>query len=224
MKTFNSSSKKDALMKILSKTLFFYLMFLLIPSPGFSHNMIVIRHGEALNNVKSVFSGKLDESVKYPLTENGKEQVLKTAKVLKHTHHFNNSNIEAVYVSPFLRTEETADILVKEMGIDKKKVIPENLLVECDNGTFEGKLTKDFPYGKFWDHSRAHEYSGETDEDVLKRTKAFLEKIREKHYNENIIIVTHGTPASQLYTLLSDGALSSHFENAEFRILPAHLK
>ena len=197
----------------------FCLGILLTTSIASAANLIAIRHGEAVCNTEQVFSGNTKESVKYPLTSRGKQQVLDAAKKLQQEQH-DNTTIEAVYVSPFLRTKETSEILVKELGIDQQKIIFEDLLVETNQGTFEGKKVSTFPYGHYYDHSQGHKYEGETDEDVQHRIERFLEKVRGQHYKRDILIVTHGNPTTILHKLLGkDQKQSSHFENAEFRVL-----
>src|ERR687888_1447729 len=70
---------------------------------------ILMRHGQADNNVKRILVGRYIES---HLTEYGKKQVADTAKYLK------NIPIQKVYVSPVIRTIETAKIVCKILELD----------------------------------------------------------------------------------------------------------
>ena len=96
---------------------------------GNNNKYFVIRHGEAGNNIEEVFSS--DSLEIHPLTEKGKDQVLKSAKELK------KKGIEMIISSPFKRIKETAEILAKELGI--KNVEFDESLGETKSGIWEGK-------------------------------------------------------------------------------------
>ena len=65
-------------------------------------NIIFLRHGEATDNVKGIISDR--ESYYSTLTENGIKTVKESIKSLP-------SKIDKIYVSPFKRTIETANIV-----------------------------------------------------------------------------------------------------------------
>ena len=69
--------------------------------------VILMRHGQADNNVNRILVGRHIES---HLTEFGKNQVLDTAKYLKEI------SIDKVLVSPVVRTVETAEIVCEYLG------------------------------------------------------------------------------------------------------------
>ena len=70
--------------------------------------VILMRHGQADNNVNRILVGRHIES---HLTEFGKNQVLDTAKYLKEI------SIDKVLVSPVVRTVETAEIVCEYLGM-----------------------------------------------------------------------------------------------------------
>src|ERR1700730_14528243 len=77
--------------------------------------LIVIRHGEAGNNIEKVYNSN-PENPNYKifnLTEAGIQTTQKTTKDLL-AQGFSNDNIAAVFVSPLPRTIQTADILVQQ--------------------------------------------------------------------------------------------------------------
>ncbi|MCX6718914.1 MAG: class I tRNA ligase family protein, partial [Candidatus Taylorbacteria bacterium] len=68
----------------------------------------IMRHGQAENNTLGIISGKPDHP--HHLTDLGKEEVLETAKGLK------GSKFDLIFVSPFVRTMETMQILKEKLG------------------------------------------------------------------------------------------------------------
>src|ERR671916_2925039 len=72
--------------------------------------VIFMRHGQAESNVNRMLAGRHLES---HLTENGRQQVVDSAKQL-----MKNIAIEKVYVSPVIRTVETAQIVCQILGTE----------------------------------------------------------------------------------------------------------
>lgn len=200
----------------------FSLLLLLISSDCLAYRVIVIRHGEAKHNVERVFNGDIEKSIHYPLTHKGETEVHSSAQKLRIEYGYDDSKIEAVYHSPLLRTRQTALILAKELGINQNKLILEPLITESNMGQIEGTSITKYTYGSSsMDHKRAHEYGGETDDEVLERMKVFMNHLSKKHHEKDILVVTHGTPAEQLEIILTDQKPLNHFGKAEFRIFDA---
>ncbi|MBD0299513.1 MAG: histidine phosphatase family protein, partial [Nitrososphaera sp.] len=72
--------------------------------------VIFMRHGQAESNVNRILAGRHMES---HLTEHGRKQVVDSAKQL-----MKNIAIDKVYVSPVVRTVETAHIVCQVLGTD----------------------------------------------------------------------------------------------------------
>jgi len=87
---------------------------------------VVMRHGEAENNVKDILD-PTDEQ-RYPLTKQGKEQVRHAAESLK------TRGVTHIYMSPFARTQETAHIIASVIGISNDCIRSDNRLREFRNG------------------------------------------------------------------------------------------
>jgi broad specificity phosphatase PhoE len=81
----------------------------------------------------------LPEKVPCPLTEKGKEQILKVAKKLK------KEKIDLIISSDLLRAKQTSEILAKELGV---KLIFDKRLRDIKAGIFEGKTLKE--HNSFW--------------------------------------------------------------------------
>src|SRR5690606_33578946 len=98
---------------------------------------LVMRHGEGEHNVQNICSCGIDKS-SHHLTQNGKERVEKTAQELK------DKKIDVIIASPILRTRETAQIAVKELGIDESKVIFDSRLREPEFAEYNFKSIDEY--------------------------------------------------------------------------------
>ena len=156
----------------------------------------IIRHGEAENNVRNILSGRADNP--HHLTEKGKEQVKIGTETLKKM--LGSQQIDHVFISPFIRTRETAKIVCDNLGISSDKTSVENKIGEWNTGVWNGKsifdFIKEFPYalGRF---EKTPE-GGESYADMKKRMGDFLYDTENKYSGKNILIVTHETPATLL--------------------------
>lgn len=144
---------------------------------------ILIRHGETEANLEKRYTGVTDVK----LTSNGKKQAHNLNKIIS------GSNIVAVYSSDLLRCVETAD----HIGISEN-IILTNEFREMHFGIAEG-LTRDVFYSKHpevaksWDDDWLNYKmpGGESFNNVRERVVNQIEKIKSKHKNGNIVIVTH---------------------------------
>ncbi len=146
-----------------------------------------MRHGETVGNTRKLWRGNL--LTPDSLTENGKDQVKNSAAELKST------NFDLVFASPFSRAQETADIILPELGLSKDKLIVDPRLGEWNAGSeFELK-----PLDQFFEalESRADKYhfktvDGESFADMVRRVGSFLYEVEEKYEGKNILVITHG--------------------------------
>jgi isoleucyl-tRNA synthetase len=145
---------------------------------------LVMRHGTTDNNVKKIVTSTRDSAV--GLNETGRgEVVASTQKLL-------SEKITQIYASPFLRTQESAQIVAEALGLPKDAVITDDRLSEFNFGELNEQ-----PLQKFFDFHESHAYDervpgGESYQDAKKRFGEFLYEIETKHQNEKILIVTHG--------------------------------
>jgi len=117
----------------------------------------LVRHGEARSGTEKGYRTYPG----YHLTTAGKKEARKVAEFFK------NRTIDAIYSSPFFRTEETSQIIAKKLGIS---VVVDRALAEVplkDKG------------------------DGETPEEVIARTNPLLNNILKNHTGGRVIIVTH---------------------------------
>jgi isoleucyl-tRNA synthetase len=148
----------------------------------------VMRHGEAQNNVDGILSAKADAP--HSLTAKGKDQVGKAAEQLK------NQKFDLVFISPFLRTRQTTEILKEKLGWTDDMIHVDDRLKELDSGEWDGRDVKDF-IAQFPSNTRFENTpkGGENYADIKKRMGSFLYEAEKKYEGKNILIITHETPA-----------------------------
>lgn len=158
---------------------------------------IVVRHGQADHNVQDQYNSNPFHPQYRPshLTAIGIKQAQQAAKTLL-AQHWSPKKITQVLVSPLPRARETANILAKIGVIYHHQIRIEPLLTESQAGDREGQKHKSNE--DRWDHSLAHEYHGETDNDMQTRIKKFVEKANQDYPTGTLMVVTHGSPAQAL--------------------------
>lgn len=142
-------------------------------------NLYVIRHGQTEWNVFKKMQGSTD----IPLNEKGIEQAYITKKELKNIH------IDKVFCSPLKRARKTAEIVSDEK--DLKIIIADELAERC-YGEFEGTTKSSFDYNEFWSYNKNKKYAkAENVQIFFDRVYKFMDKLKEKYSDKNILIVTH---------------------------------
>ena len=181
--------------------------------------VILMRHGQAENNVNRILVGRHIES---HLTEYGRQQVEDTARYLQ------NVPIERVYVSPVTRTVETAKIVSKILGISYE--IDERLY-EIELGKLAGMNYDDIidKYGnlflKFYAgaDSMLSNYGVESFTAVKRRIKDLMDEIKETEHDKNVLMITHLDPIKAAISVLLDlkpeALFHWHIRNAALTIL-----
>ena len=145
-------------------------------------NVIFMRHTQAQHNVTDIINSNPQKQV--ILTELGRRQAVAIAKKL------GRMSFDVIYVSEFVRTQETANIINKgrfpiivdkrinefNVGLDGKKASEweEKKMKVARNKRFDFKLK-----------------GGESMRDLKKRVEDFLDESGEKDYRD-VLVVTHG--------------------------------
>src|ERR671919_1933543 len=181
--------------------------------------VILMRHGQADNNVNRILVGRHVES---HLTEFGKNQVLDTAKYLKEI------SIDKVLVSPVVRTVETAEIVCEYLGMSYQ--IDERLY-EIELGKLVGMNYEEIilKYGNLFlqfytenDAALTH-YGVESFASIKQRIKNILDEITERYTNKNVLMISHLDPIKAAISILLDLKPESlyrwHIHNASLTIL-----
>jgi isoleucyl-tRNA synthetase len=177
----------------------------------FSKNRyLILRHGESEMNVKGILISTLPEKVPCPLTEKGKEQILKVAKKLK------KEKIDLIISSDLLRTRQTSEILAKELRV---KVIFDKRLRDIKFGIFEGKTLEE--YHSFWksyqERFEKAPRGGENYNRVKMRIYNFFKALEKKYSGKTILIVGHQRPFAMLEGAVKGYSIKEFFEKIEPR-------
>lgn len=148
------------------------------------NKFIFVRHGEAEHNIHNICSSTIDDP--YQLTEKGKKEAKEAALKIKKA--------DVIYISPFIRTKETAAIIAENIGFDKNNFILDDRIVDYNFGDFNGKSYLDYlQYDK--EYLVTYDIKipgGESFLDAKKRFGEFLYEIDSKYQNKTIVVVTHG--------------------------------
>jgi len=166
-----------------------------------TNRYFILRHGQSLRQTKGKnLSMCWPEKIHCPLTDKGKEEVLKSAKQLAE------NGIDLIFSSDLLRTKQTAEIVGQELKVPVKL---SKKLREFDVGIFNGKESK-----LSWEYSKkkgdileTRLPDGESCVDVRKRVYSFIKDINSKYKDKNILIVSHELPLSVLEKTLKGWSL-----------------
>ncbi|MBI4086826.1 class I tRNA ligase family protein [Candidatus Kaiserbacteria bacterium] len=152
----------------------------------------LMRHGEALSNTTNTHNHDL--SVKNPLTEKGKQEVERTAEMLK------DKNIQYIYTSPMERARETAAMLANTLGLSADRIVVHNGLTEVNGGIFEGKPISDYHayFATRTERLTKTPEDGENWMDTKRNITSVLYEIEEKHAGAGVVLVSHNGPLQML--------------------------
>ncbi len=152
---------------------------------------MLLRHGESEGNAQARMQGRRD----YPLTALGREQAARAGQfILGEARPF-----AAVYVSPLLRTFETASIVAAQ-GVGPAPIVDEDL-PEIGAGKLEGmsepEIEAAFPefmHRPLTQTGDFADYGGESYDDVQARVRRVLARLEARHRasEDRVLIVGHG--------------------------------
>jgi broad specificity phosphatase PhoE len=146
--------------------------------------LIITRHGETIENCNGVCQGQTDGK----LSQKGILQAKKLAL------RFKDTNLDAIYSSDLKRAIDTATEILKfhpnlKLNLDKR--IRERFLGEA-----QGK-----PFPNDWDWDKLPK-EAETDEEICKRAKDFLDNLYSINKDKAVLIVCHGGMKMALLTVI----------------------
>lgn len=191
----------------------------------FKMNIVLLRHGEATENVKGLISDK--EIYWSTLTDEGINMIKESIKSIPLL-------VDKIYVSPLPRTIQTAHYVSNSLL--KAEVIIENRIREIQHGKYtHQKNNEDLDNTRIKQIEgdyfvRLGEY-GENNYDIENRLCLFLKDIYQNNFKDNtILIVTHGSISSYIKRMLNvktahlqTGKLEV-FNDVDFKPLFNHIK
>ena len=172
--------------------------------PTWPQSLWVIRHGESSGNVardkaESEDLERIDiaeRDVDVPLSELGERQAEALGKWIADQPEDERPTV--LWVSPYVRAQQTAQIALKAAGLDLPSVVDERLR-EREFGVLDGLTRKGitalFPdeserrarIGKFYHRPPG----GESWSDVLLRLRTCIEEMRRDCEGERVLLVAH---------------------------------
>ena len=162
-------------------------------------NLYVVRHGQTIWNLERKVQGITD----IPLTLEG----IKNAEELKDL--VETLDIDVVISSPLQRARDTAKILVDS----KLPINTDDRIKERDWGMNEGVLIDEVDGWDCWDVIlNTKVQSIECIQDFMYRVSSFIEEIKERYKEKNVLVVTHSAVIRVIHYMLGnipeDGNLS----------------
>jgi broad specificity phosphatase PhoE len=153
-------------------------------------NIYIIRHGQTTGDVEDRFGGAYDDH----LTPLGINQCKMMAD------KFLNANIEVIYASPLIRTQETAKILQAAIGVEIETV--DGLKERNQNGILTGMIRSEAKakYPQMFEDVRDPHNTiegAESFEELRKRVVEAINRIANSGY-ETVAVVTHGGPIRRI--------------------------
>jgi len=152
----------------------------------------IMRHGQAISNVKDVCSS-WPEKFRNPLTKLGIKTIRESAQKLKNNYTEYDRSISLIFASPLLRTKQTAEIVGKLLKVKQKL---DKRLREVGFGIFNYRPLESMwrSFKKEEDRIRQGPPEGETYTEILERMIDFLKDIDKKYKGKNILIISHEGP------------------------------
>jgi broad specificity phosphatase PhoE len=175
-----------------------------VPHQPWPERLVLIRHGESAGNVardkaEAEELERIDiatRDVDVPLSEGGEEQAAALGRWIAEQPEDERPTV--LWVSPYLRAQQTAEIALKAAGLSVPSVIDERLR-EREFGVLDGLTRRgiiaQFPeeserrarLGKFYHRPPG----GESWSDVLLRIRAVLDDIRRDCDGQRVLVIAH---------------------------------
>ena len=154
-------------------------------------NLYVVRHGETIWNKEHKVQGITD----IPLTEKGKEEAKELQDLIK------TLNIDVVISSPLTRARETAKIITDS----SLPINTDDRIKERDWGLNEGADIDSVDKWDCWDvvlNTRVQNI--EPIQDFMYRVSDFIEDIKTRYKDKNVLVVTHSAVSRVIHYLLEE--------------------
>jgi broad specificity phosphatase PhoE len=161
-----------------------------------------IRHGESVYNQIGKFSGRQN----VPLTNEGREEVKKTAETIKKL------GIETIVSSPLNRAIESAHIIATILDYPFNKILVNNLFSERDLGELEGRR-----YQSLADDDDEEDENIEEVDSLIERARKGYKWLSSLE-TDTILLVSHESLGKALSFVISQKHAtnqSKEFKNAE---------
>ncbi len=162
-------------------------------------NLYVVRHGKTIWNIENRVQGISD----IPLTDEGIKEAEQLQKLVE------SLNIDVVISSPLKRAVDTAKIIVNS----KLPINTDDRIKERSWGMNEGAKIDEVDSIDCWDVILNTKVQNiESIQDFMYRVSDFIEDIKVRYKDKNVLVVTHSAVCRVIHYLLGripeDGDLS----------------
>jgi len=141
--------------------------------------LYVIRHGLTDCNKENRYNCRYDEDI----NEMGIEQAIKASENVKKL------NIDLIICSPMKRTKHTMELV----NVNQIPVIYDDRLMERDNGRLTLTKIDEYYDNEYYNYYSTKPIEGlETLPELFDRIHSFLDEVKIKYYDKNVLLVTHG--------------------------------
>lgn len=172
--------------------------------------ILFVRHGQSLANAATMVA-----TPDSPLAEEGLEQARRTGQDLQH------EDVSTIVCSPFIRAQQTAEIIAGELGIPLQDIIIIDELHERRMGELEGK-PKRHETEVFYRNNPG--FGLESGDALIARMTIALEKVRliAQKAHGTTLVVGHATSGFYMlqiakgHTRFADFDPFTQMSNAEF--------
>jgi len=148
----------------------------------------IMRHGQALSNVKAMCSC-WPEKFHNPLTRLGRKAVKESAGKFKKS----GKTVDLIFASPLLRTQQTAEVVEKILKVKPKT---DKRLREIGFGEYNGKklegMWKSFKNEE--DRINKGADGGETYVQILDRMEDVIKDIEKKYKDKTVMLISSEGP------------------------------
>jgi probable phosphoglycerate mutase len=169
--------------------------------------LIFLRHGETPHTVDKRFSGSGGDDP--GLSETGELQARAAAQYLSTI-----GGIDAVVVSPMLRTRQTAQVVAESLGLDVKV---EKGWVECSFGDWDGhtfaEVQQKWPdaLNAWMESTTVAPPGGESFDACARRARSARDGLLAAYPGKTVLVVTHVTPIKLMVRSVLQAPMSSLF-------------
>ena len=141
--------------------------------------LYVIRHGQTDVNLNNIINSWNDDD----LNEAG---IMEAEKIVDEIEKI---DYDLIICSPLTRTKHTANII----NVKRKDIILDKRIIERNAGELTKTSLTNIDKDDWWSLNPKYDYlDSETVHQVLSRITAFIDEIKDKYFQKNIILVTHG--------------------------------
>lgn len=145
-------------------------------------NLYIVRHGQTNCNKENKYNCRLDEDI----NDVGIKQAIETSNKVR------NLNLDLIICSPMKRTKHTCEII----NVNNVPVIYDDRLMERVGGVLTNTVIDDYFFTDYYNYYSTNILEGlESLPELFNRVHSFIDELKDKYKEKNILLVTHGAVA-----------------------------